>query len=157
VLTHRHFDHIGALPQILRHADVPLIAHTLEAEAINEHFRKPLAALRSLFAPVLVSKTVDEGDFISVGDARLSVLHTPGHTIGSMCLYDAEEGVLIAGDTLFFEAVGRTDLPTGDVRQQRGSLKKLSALPEDTRVYPGHDQATTIAHEKEQGFLRDWV
>jgi glyoxylase-like metal-dependent hydrolase (beta-lactamase superfamily II) len=103
--------------------------------------------------PVKVARAVDEGDSIPVGAQKLSVLHTPGHSIGSMCLYDEASGILIAGDTLFYGAVGRTDLPTGDGAQQKESLKKLAQLPDETKVYCGHDEDTTIGREKRYGYL----
>jgi glyoxylase-like metal-dependent hydrolase (beta-lactamase superfamily II) len=154
ILTHRHHDHIGALVKLAKATGAEIIAHRLDADAIVD---PDLPFFRNLdsraFKSLAAIRTVDEGDLIAVGSGRLSVLHTPGHTVGSMCLYDEDGHKLIAGDTLFFGAVGRTDLPTGDAVQQRESLKKLAQLPDETVVYPGHDKDTSIGREKKCGYL----
>jgi glyoxylase-like metal-dependent hydrolase (beta-lactamase superfamily II) len=91
-----------------------------------------------------------DGDTVSLAGEAFHVLHTPGHTQGSLCLWIPSQGKLVAGDTLFRESVGRTDLPGGNSRQLVASIKeKLFALPDSTVVYPGHGSTTTIAHEKE--------
>jgi glyoxylase-like metal-dependent hydrolase (beta-lactamase superfamily II) len=108
---------------------------------------------RTTLARIPIARSAEDGDFITVGSLRLLVLHTPGHTIDSICLYDEEGQVLIAGDTLFRGAVGRTDLPTGSADQQRASLRKLAQLPDETVVYPGHDEGTTIGWERRFGYL----
>ncbi|MFQ8690889.1 MAG: MBL fold metallo-hydrolase, partial [Blautia sp.] len=80
---------------------------------------------------------------------QIQMIHTPGHTKGSCCYYIKDEGVLMSGDMLFYESVGRSDLPTGSTAQIIQSLHKLlEALPEETEVFPGHDCQTTIGHEK---------
>jgi len=89
-----------------------------------------------------------DGDVIKVGDLSFTVLHTPGHSPGSICLYG--EGVLFSGDTLFREGIGRSDLPGGNYRELMNSLHRLMALSEDTVVYPGHGPKTTIGTEKKQ-------
>ena len=99
---------------------------------------------------------MDAGDTIDVAGIRFSVLHTPGHTPGGICLYAAEHGVVFSGDTLFAESIGRTDFPGGDMSQLLAGIREnLFSLPEDTKVYPGHGPSTTIAHEEEYNpFLR---
>jgi glyoxylase-like metal-dependent hydrolase (beta-lactamase superfamily II) len=90
-----------------------------------------------------------DGDTLTLGPAEFHVLHTPGHTQGSLCLWIPLERKLIAGDTLFRESIGRTDLPGGDGRQiVRSIADKLLVLPEETTVFPGHGAPTTIGHEK---------
>ena len=90
-----------------------------------------------------------DGDDIEVAGVTLKVLHTPGHTPGSVSLYAEEAKLLFSGDTLFRESIGRVDLPGGDFQQiVRSITQRLYALPEDTRVLPGHLQETTIAHER---------
>jgi glyoxylase-like metal-dependent hydrolase (beta-lactamase superfamily II) len=154
VLTHRHYDHIGALAKLVRVTKAEVIAHSLDADAIADPELPPLKLLdRAAFKSLAVTRIVEEGDLIAVGSGQLSVLHTPGHTIGSICLYDEEGHKLIAGDTLFFGAIGRTDLPTGDAVQQRKSLRKLALLPDETVVHPGHDQDTSIGRERQYGYL----
>jgi glyoxylase-like metal-dependent hydrolase (beta-lactamase superfamily II) len=153
VLTHRHYDHTGALAILMRKIKAEVIAHSLDAEAIPESVN-PIDTLKNAqLKKTLTIRTVEDGDLVAVGSAQLRVLHTPGHTIGSMCLYDEEGHVLIAGDTLFYGAVGRTDLETGNAAQQVMSLRKLATLPDDTVVYPGHDRETTIGRERKSGYL----
>ena len=98
-----------------------------------------------------------EGDTLRLGETDFHVLHTPGHTPGSLCLWIPAEHKLIAGDTLFHDSIGRTDLPGGDGKQILRSIKdKLYPLPDDTIVIPGHGQNTTLGREKERNyFLRD--
>jgi glyoxylase-like metal-dependent hydrolase (beta-lactamase superfamily II) len=97
-----------------------------------------------------------DGDALELGDIRFEVRHTPGHTQGSLCLYAADLGLLVAGDTLFRDSVGRTDLPGGDHRSLLRSIsEKLLVLPDDTQVICGHGSGTTIGRERERNpFLR---
>jgi glyoxylase-like metal-dependent hydrolase (beta-lactamase superfamily II) len=153
VLTHCHYDHIGALAKLVRATGAKVVAHTLDAAAISNPRKSGTAPRHLIIASTPVTWTVEEGDLIPVGSGHLRVIHTPGHTIGSMCLYDEAGPVLLAGDTIFYGAVGRTDLPTGDAGQQRESLKKLAQLPDETIVHPGHDQDTSIGRERRYGSL----
>jgi glyoxylase-like metal-dependent hydrolase (beta-lactamase superfamily II) len=153
VLTHRHYDHTGALAGLTRKTKIEVIAHSLDAEVIPES-ANPIDTLKNAkLKKTLAIRTVEDGDLVAVGSAQLRVLHTPGHTVGSMCLYDEKEHILIAGDTLFYGAVGRTDLETGNAAQQVVSLRKLAELPDDTVVHPGHDKDTTIGRERTSGYL----
>ncbi|MDR2587167.1 MAG: MBL fold metallo-hydrolase [Coriobacteriales bacterium] len=153
ILTHRHYDHTAAVPALLKKARVEVVAHKFDADAIPdlEDWHIPLKKLLLRESPV--TRIVEEGELIAVGSGQVRVLHTPGHTVGSMCLHDEENHILIAGDTLFYGAVGRTDLSTGDPTQQRESLKRLATLPDDTVVHPGHDEDTSIGRERKYGFL----
>jgi glyoxylase-like metal-dependent hydrolase (beta-lactamase superfamily II) len=108
----------------------------------------------SEFAGLSPTKTkadylLEDGQLIEAAQIRLKVLHTPGHTPGGICLYSADEGIVFAGDTLFAGSVGRTDFPGGNTKQLLKSIKeKLLPLPDNTKIYPGHGPATTIAEEK---------
>ena len=101
------------------------------------------------FRPVEIDVALADGDVVEVGNCRLEVLAVPGHSPGSIALYDRQGGTVIVGDALFHEAVGRTDLPGGDFQTLMNSIRsKLYTLPDKTRVLSGHEQPTTIGHEK---------
>ena len=149
LLTHSHFDHIGAASELCEHYDVKLCCHEAEAELLKE----PGLNLTSMVGRgygLSAERTFYDGEEVELAGMKLRVIHTPGHTAGGACYYFYEEGVLISGDTLFAESVGRTDFPTGSSRVLMDSIKnKLFTLPEDTVVYPGHYESTTIGHEKQ--------
>ena len=148
VITHRHSDHTGALAELARACGAPIYAHSLDAtELSDERENGSLALGLRVEAPEAVLR-LEEGDSVSVGSQQLVVLHTPGHTIGSICLHSPENNVLFSGDTLFFGTTGRTDLPTGNPAQMHASLLKLALLPDETKVYPGHDRPTSIGRER---------
>lgn len=135
--THGHRDHGAGNQRIMEVAGVPLAGHPLDLPQADLH--------------------LDEGSRITFGDGIIEVLHTPGHTPGSICLY--APGLVVTGDTLFVTRCGRADLPGSDVRELYRSLRRLAALPPETRVYPGHDYGpqpvSTIAFELEHNpYLR---
>lgn len=147
-LTHCHFDHIMGAKWIKEQLDVPIACLDKEEENCKDENVTMGKAL--LFKPITVTpdKIFFENDEIQVGNLSFKVIHTPGHTSGSSCLYG--EGILISGDTLFAGTYGRCDLPTGNVQEIIKSVKlKLLELPSDTVVYPGHGEITTISNEKQ--------
>ena len=96
------------------------------------------------------SLLLKEGDIVAFGHTKLKVFYTPGHSPGSVCLYAEEEGILVAGDVLFYESIGRTDLPGGDYEELIQSIReKLFVLPDNVQVWPGHGPSTTIGHERQ--------
>lgn len=148
LLTHGHFDHIGAVTELKRTLQAPVYA--LEAE-------KTLLADPRLNASVSYIRTLSveadvwlrDGQNLELAGFEITVMHTPGHTKGGACYYLPREGVLFSGDTVFCESIGRADLPTGNGAELVRSVRKLlAALPDETTVYPGHDEATSVAHEK---------
>jgi glyoxylase-like metal-dependent hydrolase (beta-lactamase superfamily II) len=147
VLTHGHFDHLGAVAEVIAATGAPLAIHKADAEGITD----PAGTGGALFgfeetAPP-ADRVLADGDVVEAGELRLSVLHTPGHTPGSICLLG--EGHLFSGDTLFKLGVGRTDFPGGSARELRDSIRdRLAPLPDDTQVHPGHGPDTTIDHER---------
>ena len=151
VNTHGHADHTCGNRAVLSKTGADLSVHREDAgeiiRGLNRAFSMAMGKRPSPEAHTLLN----DGDFIKIGDTGLKVIHTPGHTPGSICLYG--EGNLFTGDTLFVGAVGRTDLKGGSLDILRGSLKKLIALPPETRVWPGHNYGgtpvSTLAREQE--------
>ncbi|MDO4566436.1 MAG: MBL fold metallo-hydrolase [Oscillospiraceae bacterium] len=132
LITHGHHDHIGGLAALAEATGAPVYVGAGDLERL----------------PECSAKTVSEGDKISAGGLEFSVIETPGHTPGGVCFLC--EDALFSGDTLFCDSVGRTDLPGGDFSVLRRSLIKLRDLPEsDLKVYPGHMEPTTLAHERD--------
>lgn len=148
VLTHRHWDHVGAVDEVARKTGAPIAAYTLDADAACDTKQNGASSYGIDNAVSRVDIRLQDGDVLEAGPMRFEVLHTPGHTIGGMCLFEPEGNVLFSGDTLFFGTVGRTDLPTGNMQQMQQSCERLAQLPDDCRVYPGHDRSTTIGRER---------
>ena len=144
LLTHGHFDHILAADEIRKKYKIPIYASQKEEKLLLTPYMN-LSQDSSLAADVFLA---DDQTF-EAGGFSIQMIATPGHTSGSCCYYFKEAGILISGDTLFQESVGRTDLPTGSGGQLGRSIKeKLMPLPDDTKVYPGHGDMTTIGHER---------
>ena len=147
--THTHIDHVAGVEKAKKELGVKFYLHP-EEEPVLEAL--PEAAMRyPQFGDVEVPKVdghIEEGDEIDIGNLKAKVLHTPGHTWGSVCL--VIDGHVISGDTLFAGSVGRVDLTGGtSMRELVGSIKaKLMSLPDSTNVYPGHGPATTIGIER---------
>ena len=141
VFTHGHYDHIAAADELGVNK-----VHLHEDEV--QLYRKPEYNLSGHFGAAFCGGK--ETEVLHDGDAFMgfTVIHTPGHTPGGICLYNEEENILFSGDTLFCRGYGRTDFPGGSMLKLRESLLKLLALPEDTKVYPGHGSSTTIAQER---------
>ncbi|MHB8828409.1 MAG: MBL fold metallo-hydrolase [Syntrophales bacterium] len=150
VNTHGHVDHIGGNAEMKRKTGARIIIHEGDADML---INTPAELLRMFDAQPSppADRTVSDGDIISAGEIKLQVLHTPGHSPGSMVLF--VDGYAFTGDTLFVEAVGRTDLPGGSWETMFASIKKkLLTLPDETVVFPGHNYgrsvSSTIGHEK---------
>ncbi|MFO7559767.1 MAG: MBL fold metallo-hydrolase [Desulfobacterales bacterium] len=150
--THGHSDHTTGNADIIHSTGAKLLIHRDDSDRLNKvlHrvFSKILGGKGSPKADILLH----EGDVIQIGKIALQVIHTPGHTAGSICLYAG--GNLFTGDTLFVGAVGRTDLPGGSYKQLLDSVhKKIYSLPDDTRIWPGHDYGpsphSTVFRERE--------
>jgi hydroxyacylglutathione hydrolase len=145
VSTHGHWDHIGDNAAVAEHTGAEVAVHPLDAHRLTDP--QPLYAPFDI-PPSVPAVELQEGGEIRFGEIRLQVLHTPGHTEGSVCLYDADYGSLFSGDTLFAGSWGRTDLPGGDEAAMVASLARLSGLEDQIRVFPGHGAATTIGRER---------
>ncbi len=146
VLTHGHIDHIGAVKELKDITKASLAAHAEAAKSLPRNASNTTFGM-SYPTPPPPDRLLKEGDQITVGDLTFTVLYTPGHSPGSICLYG--DGVLFSGDTLFREGIGRSDLPGGNYRELVASLQRLMKLPPETVVYPGHGPKSTIGWEKE--------
>jgi glyoxylase-like metal-dependent hydrolase (beta-lactamase superfamily II) len=147
VLTHGHFDHLGAAEAVVHMTGAPLMVHKADADAITTAEGTGAAMFGYKHAAPEADRRLADGDVVEAGGVALRVIHTPGHTPGSISLYAPEEGELFSGDTLFAGSIGRTDFPGGDSAAILRSLARLATLPDETRVHPGHGPDTTIARE----------
>lgn len=161
VATHGHLDHTAAIPELLdawsrRGSAVPLAAHAGDADYFGakgeETNRRLFAAIRALsyfktYWRPIPAPDILLGDGSALPGSPYVVIHSPGHTRGSICLYNEAGSMLISGDTLFRQGVGRSDGPDSDPEALRSSLGRLFELPPATRVFPGHGEETSIGAE----------
>ncbi|MDD3276665.1 MAG: MBL fold metallo-hydrolase [Kiritimatiellales bacterium] len=167
LLTHGHADHICALAELHKNRPAPVCLHAEDEKwafglqnQIPPYYPVPGKPAAEFIHPEvsndwknLIQKFQGLEKNMEPGLCRFQTLETPGHTPGGVCYYLEEEKVIFTGDTLFKGTCGRTDLPGGDGRILAASLKKLATLPDDVTVYPGHNESTTIGHEKKTNFF----
>ena len=148
LLTHGHFDHIWGLEELREKSGAPVYIWEQEKALLGDaRLNGSAGAGRACSAEADVY--VKDGEEITIAGMTCRLIGTPGHTEGSCCYYFPEGGFLVSGDTLFADSVGRTDLPTGDMgRLVRSIREKVFLLPDETKVYPGHGEATEIGYEK---------
>lgn len=149
LLTHGHFDHIGAVNDLKKKFQVPVFVMDAENVILNDPQLNLSGSWGSAFT-VKSDRRLTNDEVFELAGFSVRAFHTPGHTKGGACYYLAEEKTLFSGDTIFCESIGRTDLPTGNYGELVRSVKAiLAALPDETAVYPGHEEATSVAHEKQ--------
>ena len=147
LLTHSHWDHFADAFDLKDQLNVPLYVHEEDAGNVE----KPGSDRLPLFFPIKGGKPthfLKDGQFLNIGQLKIQVIHTPGHTPGGVCFYLEEENILFSGDTLFRGTIGNLSFPTARPAKMWSSLKRLAALPKETRVYPGHGDPTTVGEEQ---------
>ncbi len=148
VNTHAHFDHVLGVDELRAATRAPFLLHADEAPILAAAQAGAANFGLHIAQPAPADRWLQDGDVVAVGAIKLTVLHTPGHTPGGLCL--AADGMVLSGDTLFQGSIGRTDFPGGDYAILMQSIRdKLLPLPDATVVYPGHGAATTIGAEKQ--------
>lgn len=149
LLTHAHFDHIGAVKPLSDRYSLPIYMSEEEV-AVAENPGLNLSGMLGSSYGIKPTHTVKDNEELSLAGFHIRAILTPGHTKGGMCFYFEKDAVLFSGDTLFYESVGRTDFPGGHMGQLvKGIKEKLFVLPDNVMVYPGHDMPTDIGHEKQ--------
>ncbi|GAV21734.1 MBL fold metallo-hydrolase [Carboxydothermus pertinax] len=155
VLTHGHGDHIAAVDEVRKNTGAKVLIHPKDAPMLTDPNKNLSRFLGGAVKLAPADQEVVDGDEIIFGEEKLKVLHTPGHTLGSISLYG--DGILFSGDTLFFGSVGRVDFPGGSWEKLLKSIReKIFTLPDSIRVLPGHGPETTVGYEKKHNpFLQE--
>ena len=146
ILTHGHGDHIGAVNKIKSQTNVKVIAHNDEKELLNDNRKNLSYSMHCGPQELNADVYVNDKDKLELGNLKLSFIHTPGHTKGSMCIRVNDD--MFTGDTLFAGSIGRTDFYSGDYKQIEKSLKKLAKFENKVKIHPGHGPSSTLGIEK---------
>ena len=149
LLTHGHFDHYEGVPGLTAKMGGKVYILDEEMDLIKDPAKNGSLGLMGHGTAIEPEFTCHDGDVLELAGMEFKVIHTPGHTKGGCCYYLEDEGVLFAGDTIFMESIGRTDLPTGNMKEILSSVReKILSLPGDTKILPGHGPATDVAYEE---------
>lgn len=149
LLTHAHYDHILGVADLVSQAGGRICIYEGEKELLEDSMLN-LSGVHGIPTGLRADVLLKDGQIYEAAGMKFRVIHTPGHTKGSCCYYIEEEKALFCGDTLFFESIGRTDLPTGNGRDMMESLqKKVLVLPSDVKAFTGHGPVTEIGYERE--------
>ena len=158
LLTHGHFDHIGAAAELKQEYDIPVLAYEGEKQLLSDPQDNLSLPFEGEAVCLSADRYLSDGEQLEVCGFKARVIHTPGHTKGSICYYFEDEGILFSGDTLFCGSLGRTDFPGGSTKDIMYSIiRRLFVLPEGTRVFPGHNEPTTIADEKKYNPVAPYI
>ncbi len=145
--THGHVDHIGANKDVKERYEIPLLIHSADVPMLNSILQSGIALFLGAKASPRPDRLLVEGEEVKIGTSSLKVIHTPGHSPGSLCF--VQDGLLFSGDTLFCGGVGRTDLPGGSMEKMMDSIRnKILTLSDETLVFPGHGPQTTVGQER---------
>ncbi len=153
LLTHGHFDHISAVKRLKEATGARICIHADDAKALVTPNRSLVTIMHVDAVQTAADELVSDGR-LAAGGFEFTVLHTPGHSQGSVCYLLND--MLFSGDTLFYRDIGRCDLPGSDFAAMKTSIERLLTLPENTKVYPGHMRETTIGGEKRAGAVMDY-
>jgi glyoxylase-like metal-dependent hydrolase (beta-lactamase superfamily II) len=145
-ITHAHVDHVGAIASIKQRWDVPVYLHPLDRRLYEAAGRQAQVYNVPFEEPPPPDREFAEGEHLKVGDVELEVMHAPGHSPGHVVIHG--DGIALVGDCLFAGSIGRTDLPFSNPPHLAATLERISALPPETVVYPGHGMDTTIGEER---------
>lgn len=149
IATHGHSDHIGGIEELAVNLQVPVMIHPNEKSFLTPSIHSDVS---------YILREIQEGDFFQVGQKQWRIIDCPGHSPGGISLYLKEENILICGDVLFRDSIGRTDIYGSDSEVLIQTLRnKIFTLPGDTRVYPGHGPETTIARERAENPYIKWI
>ncbi len=149
LLTHGHGDHIMAVPALREKYGAPLLAHEAEAALLGDPRKNLSTSLFGKSVSLTADRLLKDGEMVELAGLSLKTLFTPGHTPGGCCYYGEGDGILLSGDTLFAGSIGRTDFPGGSMHTLVAAIKdRLMPLPDETKVYPGHAEMTTIGDER---------
>jgi hydroxyacylglutathione hydrolase len=145
ILTHGHADHMGAAAELIGRFHIPLWIHEADEKTMFGEINREIAAMFAMTLPPAAERLIKDGEIIGTGDLTLTVIHSPGHTPGSILLHGGD--LLFTGDTLFQGDVGRTDLPGGNAEHLEASLARIKEFPAATIILPGHGGSSTLERE----------
>ena len=149
LLTHGHYDHILAAETLREQYNAKIYAGKEESDILAQPDKNLSVYIGGSPLAIKADELLSDGQEFKLAEIYIKAIHTPGHTQGGMCYYIEQEGILLSGDTLFAESVGRTDFPTGSMSKLVESIKtKLLTLPLDTKIYPGHGESTSVKYEQ---------